>query len=363
MSKDRARSKLIRRVSLAALVAFLAAGLWIGCSLARVADMPGESYGQSLEPWSADDHALGTTLEASVRSLTALGPRSTLDEDARAAAGAWILQQLQVLGLVVVAETFVPAIPDEQGLGHALLESPGSEPVFTNYIVPLGGPADAPLLVLSAHYDTVPGSVGADDDASGVAALLELAARLASDPIPASKQRYRLELCFFDGEEAGYERMGSGHHARKLASEGKQVAGAISLEMLGYFTEAPGTQDSPSALLGPFYPSAGNFIAFVGSEASGDFIRESIGAFRTGARFPSEGLVAPDSILDVRRSDHVHFVDQGWPGFMVTDTANFRNPHYHRSTDTPDQLDYLALGRVTRGIEGMIRVLATKTTP
>ena len=362
MSNDRPRGKLVRRVSIAALVVLVSAGAWIGRSLARVADMPGESYGESLEPWSSEDHSLSATLEASVRGLTALGPRSALDESARAAAGAWILQHLQALGLQVVEETFVAGVKAQPGLDLDPQEHLDSELVFTNYIVSLGGPPGAPLLVLSAHYDTVPGTVGADDDASGVAALLELAGRFASNPLPAH-QRYRLELCFFDGEEAGYERMGSGFHARKLAAEGQQVAGAISLEMLGYFTDAPDSQEFPGALLGPFYPSAGNFIAFVGSEASGDFIRESIGAFRVGARFPSEGLVAPDSIRDVRRSDHVHFVDAGWPGFMVTDTANFRNPHYHLATDTPDQLDYLALGRVTRGLEGMIRVLAIKTAP
>ncbi|MFT5081896.1 MAG: hypothetical protein ACI9D0_001018 [Bacteroidia bacterium] len=322
--------------------------------------MPGTSYAQPLEPWTMDDHSLGAILEARVRSLTAFGPRSTLDREARAAAGNWIEQQLGLAGLAVVKETFVPvdlALHAGEPTAQSAL---GTGLEFVNYIVSLGGPMDAPLLVLSAHYDTVPDSMGADDDASGVAALLELAARLTSNPIPGAGMRYRLQLCFFDGEEAGYERMGSGFHARKLAAEGQQVAGAISLEMLGYFTDAPDSQQFPSSALNPLYPDAGNFIAFVGSEASGDFIREAIRAFREGAQFPSEGLVAPDSIRDVRRSDHVHFVDQGWPGFMVTDTANFRNPHYHRVTDTPDRLDFLALGRITTGLESMIRILATK---
>ena len=360
MILGRLSPKLLRRASLAVLVLLLFLVVWVGSTLSSIASMPGASYAGPLEPWTPDDHSLGRQLESRVQALTDFGPRAASDREARHAAGTWLLEQLQQSGLSVSAESFEPvALPLAKGKAASQAAAVPAL-VFTNYIVSLGGPPGAPLLVVSAHYDTVPGSMGADDDASGVAALLELADRFASNPMDGAGQRYRVQFCFFDGEEAGYQRMGSGFHAGKLKEQGQEVAGMISLEMLGYFTDAPDSQTFPSPALGPLYPDAGNFIAFVGSEASGDFIRRAIGVFRDGAKFPSEGLVAPDSIRDVRRSDHVHFVDHGWPGFMVTDTANFRYPHYHRATDTPDRLDYLALARITRGLEGMIRTLAAR---
>lgn len=315
--------------------------------------MPGVSYSGPFGALNADEEQLAKRLESSVLYLAEdVGPRSFLDSAARSKALAWIEHQLLIGGLDSTREVYSPPRTERvQSEGETLVLEE-----FANLIVNLGGPAEAPLLLVSAHYDTVPGSPGADDDASGIAALLELANRFAQQPL--SGNQLRVNLCFFDGEEAGVERMGSGFYARSLSESGEEIAGAISLEMLGTYTEEPASQTFPSQLLAPFYPSEGNFLAFVGNESSGPIVRSTLSAFRAAAQFPSEGLVAPDSMPDVGRSDHASFWAEGWPGLMITDTANFRNQHYHLKTDTADRVDYARLARITRGLEGMIRKLA-----
>jgi len=339
----------VRRSLLFSIFVAIALGGRVFFRLKAFTAMPGSSFEGALEPFDAEELSLAERLEERVRFLAVdVGPRAFEDFGARARVGAWISQQATDVGLVARAEAYEVS----WGLD---LESEIEPPPFYNYIISLGGPPDAPLLIVSAHFDTVPGSPGADDDATGVAALLELAGRFARTPLTAGK--YRVELCFFDGEEAGKLRMGSRAYANHLNDLGASVAGAISLEMLGTYTEEPDTQTFPSRMLTPFYPDTGNFLAFVGSESSGEIIRSTLGAFRKVAKFPSEGFVAPDSMPDVGRSDHASFWAHGWPGLMITDTANFRNMHYHKKTDTPDRVDFLRLARVTNGLEKMLRML------
>lgn len=209
--------------------------------------------------------------------------------------------------------------------------------------------------VIGAHYDSPGDSPGANDNGTGSAAVLELARSFAAGPL----RRTRLRLVLFVNEEAPYfrtEAMGSWRYAQALSEAGERVDGMISLETIGYFSERPESQLFPW----PFnhvYPDVGNFIAFVGLPGSRGFLRQALSAFRDTTAFPAIGGVAPNAIEGVGLSDHWSFAKFGYPGIMVTDTAPFRNPYYHRINDLPQNVDYDSLARVTLGIARMMRTL------
>jgi len=208
-----------------------------------------------------------------------------------------------------------------------------------------------PPIVIGAHYDTVPGSPGADDNATGVAVLLELARDIASGPL-----KYPVQLVAFDMEEYGC--LGSSHHAAKYKQQQESIRLMISLEMLGYCNHNPNSQSYPAGLK-YFYPNSGNFIALIGTlRTVPDLINLSGKIRKSGQRcewlpVPNRGLIVPDT----RRSDHVPFWDNGYPAIMVTDTANMRNPHYHRGSDRIETLDLDFLAGVCRGLVEAIRYM------
>ncbi len=211
------------------------------------------------------------------------------------------------------------------------------------------------IVVAGAHYDTVPACPGANDNGTGVAALLALARDLAG-----AKPARTLRLVAFVNEEPGYfqsEQMGSWVYANRCRARGENVVGMFSLETLGYYSDAEGSQQYPPGVAG-LYPSTGNFLAFVGNIATGDLVRRAIGVFRENCDFPSEGGAFPESLPGVGWSDHWSFWRAGYPALMVTDTAPFRYPHYHLATDTPDRIDYARLARVVRGIREVVSDLA-----
>jgi len=208
-----------------------------------------------------------------------------------------------------------------------------------------------PPIVIGAHYDTVPGSPGADDNATGVAVLLELARDIASAPL-----KYPVQLVAFDMEEYGY--LGSSHHAAKYKQQQKSIRLMISLEMLGYCNHNPNSQSYPAGLK-YFYPNSGNFIALIGTLRTVPDLINLSGKIRKSGHpcewlpVPNRGLIVPDT----RRSDHVPFWDNGYPAIMVTDTANMRNPHYHRESDKIETLDLDFLAGVCQGLVKGIRHL------
>lgn len=208
----------------------------------------------------------------------------------------------------------------------------------------------SPILI-GAHYDAVPGTPGADDNATGVAVLLELARMFAAEPT-----RYPLRLVAFDLEEYGL--LGSTEYAAKLSQEQQQLRLMISLEMLGYCDSTPGSQRYPSPLE-HFYPNPGDFIALIGNwRTIRDLIRISRSIRKVGV--PSQWLPVPNRGLIVphtRQSDHAPFWDAGYPAMMVTDTAFLRNPHYHKPSDTIATLDLDFLTGVCQGLESGIRNL------
>jgi hypothetical protein len=147
---------------------------------------------------------------------------------------------------------------------------------------------------------------------------------------------------------------------RGSQERGDKIPAMLSLETIGYFSQTPGSQHYPVPLLGYIYPDRGNFIAFVGDLSSRKLVRQAIGSFRRHAQFPSEGAALPSGVPGIGWSDHWSFWQHGYVGLMVTDTAPFRYPHYHRSTDTPEQLDYESMARIVAGLEKVIAELAGK---
>jgi Zn-dependent M28 family amino/carboxypeptidase len=211
-------------------------------------------------------------------------------------------------------------------------------------------PADC-LVVLVAHTDSAPPAPGADDNASGVAVLIELAAMKIPVRFVAFANE---EMPYFLGPE-----MGSWAWATRARERGERVRAMFSLEMLGYYRDAPGSQRYPPPL-GLFYPDRADFIAFVGDLGARSLVRRSIEHFRGQAMFPSEGVAAPAFIPGVTWSDHWSFRRNGFAAIMITDTAFNRYPHYHLPSDTPDKLDYERMARVTLGLAAMLKELANE---
>lgn len=212
------------------------------------------------------------------------------------------------------------------------------------------------ILVVGAHYDSVGGSPGANDNASGVAGLLGLARRFAGKP-----SGQTLRFVAFVNEEPPYfqtEAMGSLVYARQCKERGDRIAAMISLETIGYFSDAPRSQTYPAAGLGFFYPTTGNFIGFVANTKSRALLRKAVSAFKEQRKLPCEGAALPPAIPGIGWSDQWSFWECGYPAIMVTDTAPFRYPHYHSDTDTPNKLDYDRFALVVSGMEKVIAALA-----
>jgi Zn-dependent M28 family amino/carboxypeptidase len=218
-----------------------------------------------------------------------------------------------------------------------------------------GGARRDEIIVVGAHYDSVLGSPGANDNGSGVAAVLELARRWAG------RERARtVRYVTFVNEEPPYfrtDRMGSLVYARRCRERGDRVVAMITLETMGCYRSDTGSQQYPFPV-GLFYPSRGDFIAFVGNTANARLVRQCIRTFRERASFPSEGGALPGWLPGIGWSDHWAFWQAGFPGIMVTDTAPFRYAHYHSAADTPDKLDYDRLARVVDGMDKVLEELA-----
>jgi hypothetical protein len=261
-----------------------------------------------------------------------IGPRSILDYENIEAARRYLAAALQALGCEPVLQTY---------------EYRGRP--YSNLIVTIPGTdkKDETVLV-GAHYDTVVGTPGADDNASGVAVLLELC-RLLRD----SKPLRTLKLVFFVLEEPPVfrtESMGSAVSAREAKAAGERIRAMISLEMLGYFSEKKGGQAFPLPLMGLFFSTTPDFIAVVGNLDSKDLVRKVGASLERGCDIPVETLATFGFVPGVDFSDHRSFWKQGWPAVMITDTAFYRNPNYHGAGDTASTLDFERMGRLLHGI-------------
>lgn len=222
------------------------------------------------------------------------------------------------------------------------------------------GPATAPRIVVGAHYDVCGPHPGADDNASGVAGLLELARLLHQQDI--RNWKYRIDLVAFTLEEPPIFRtsgMGSAVHARYLKEQNISVKGMISLEMIGYYRDGKHTQHFPAGFLKLFYGSRGNFITVVQKLHGGRFVRQFRRGFRKGAGVRVKVFKGPASIEGIDYSDHLNYWAEGWDALMITDTSFFRNANYHQAGDTPDTLDYARMSAVVNKVlRSLVRMSA-----
>ena len=285
-------------------------------------------------------HALEERLRRHVRALAGeIGERHVWRPKALHAAAGYVRRELEALGLAVAPQGY-----DAYGVRCENLE------------VTIPGSSRASEIVLAgAHYDTVEGSPGADDNASGIAGLIEIARELRG-----SHPERTLKLVAFVNEEAPFfyfGEMGSRVYARAARQRGDDIRVMLSLEMLGCYADEPGSQAYPP-LLKWFYPDRGNFIAFVSNLRSRRALAEVTRAFRAHCGFPAERLASPAFVPGVSWSDQLSFWRAGYPGVMVTDTAFYRYAHYHQATDTPERLRYPEMARVVDGLARALAVLA-----
>ena len=316
----------------------LVSGALAGCSFC----MPGSSYEAVPPPLSVEEEASRDHLRTHVYMLAKeIGERNLQHYDGLERARDYVAEQFRLAGYVPSMQSFVYHGESFQNVEAILLGH--------------GSPRES--VVVGAHYDSVEGSPGANDNASGVATLLEVARSLVGRPLPIT-----VRFVAFTTEEPPYfnagEGMGSVEYAKALDDPAKDVRAMLSLETVGFYSDVPGSQHYPP-FVGIFYPDRGNFIAFVGNVQSRGIVRKAVGAFRAAATLPSEGATLPAFIPGVAWSDHRSFWEFGVPAAMVTDTAPFRDAHYHMATDSPERLDYERMARLVTGLGEVVRALAS----
>ena len=292
--------------------------------------------GLGVLPCDAREKEVVAALKADVAVLAKdIGPRSVFQGDSLARAAVFVAKRFEAMGYEVKRNEYAVG-----GVVCANLE-----------VERLGTKAPHEIVVIGAHYDTVPQTPGADDNASGVAALLALAETWAK----AAPER-TVRFVAFANEEPIYfqtELMGSRVYAKACKARGDKIVVMLSLETMGYFSDEKKSQKYPFPL-SLFYPSRGNFIAVVGNRESKALVKRVSKALGAAKAVPVESASLPGGLQGVGWSDHWSFWQEGYPAVMITDTAPFRNPNYHRETDTADTLDYVRLAAAVRALEAAV---------
>ena len=289
---------------------------------------------------AASEKSLAETLKRHVRVLSdEIGDRSLFRYEKLEEAARYVGRQFESYGYGVAYQTYAVA----------------GKPVRNIIVKKEGKRFPEEQVILGAHYDSC-FNPGADDNASGVAALLEVARALAVR----SLDRSVVFIAFVNEEPPSFKtpEMGSRVYAREAKARGDDIRGVVALEMVGYFSDRPRSQNYPP-LLGLFYPDKGNFIAVVGNLRSRRLTKEVSRAFKKHSLFPMESVVTFEFIPGVDWSDHASFWEEGFPAVMVTDTAFLRNPNYHQLSDTWGTLDYEKMGRVVEALAAVVAELAT----
>jgi hypothetical protein len=322
--------------SLAVIAAIAAAA---AAAIRYVTSVPGEPHAGPLPALTDAETVTAARLAAHIRVI-ASKPHNVEHYDELEKAARTIERELQALGYQTV-----PQIYQVDGRDVRNIEV---------VIEPAQAHAARGTVLIGAHYDSFGDAPGANDNGTGTAAVIELA-RLLADLRNKSEARIRLVL--FVNEEPPYFQtpdMGSHRYAQLLARRREPVIGMISLETLGSFSDEPGSQKYPPPL-GLLYPNKGDFIAFVAMPNSRALMQALVGSFRRHTKFPTVGGAAPGFVPGIDWSDHWSFEQFRYPAVMITDTALYRYPHYHRPTDTPDKIDVEKLARITHGVERMVR--------
>ena len=285
------------------------------------------------------DEALPGRLKKHVVKLShEIGDRSVFRHSALTQAAAYIAEEFDKMGLTVEFQKYELHGKETK---NVIARKPGAK-----------NPDE--IIVIGAHYDTC-FNPGANDNASGVAGLIELA-RLLSD----LENKRTIKFIAFVNEEPPFfktENMGSYVYAKSAREENKDIKAAIILETIGFYSSRPFSQRYP-LLLGPFFPNRANFIAFVGNSTNKEIVNKVKGSFSEHSDFPAAAIVLFDFVPGVDFSDHWSFWQFGFPAAMVTDTAFYRYEHYHQSTDTYEKLDYRAMAAVIEGIKKVLICLA-----
>jgi Zn-dependent M28 family amino/carboxypeptidase len=309
-------------------------------SILRMTHMPLKSYRGPLPPSSNGESELKNRLAEHVKFLSAtVGERNLSRAGSLQAAVDYLRSKLQQSGYVVTVHTYRVESQDVSNLEVSLA----------------GMDTAGETVIVGAHYDSVAGSPGANDNGSGVAAILELARLLQG-----SKPRKTVRFVLFVNEEPPFfqtNMMGSLVYARQLQRDHIPVSAMISLETIGFYSDLPGSQKYP-ALLGLFYPNRGNFVGFVENLESRDLVRRAIRTFRASTSFPSEGIAAPANWPGIGWSDQWSFWEAKYPAIMITDTAVFRYPLYHTALDTANRVDFEKMARIVEGVRRVVESLA-----
>ena len=302
--------------------------------------MPGQSHQGPLPPLTDEQRTLEQELLSHVQTLAGqIGERNVFHHDRLVTAADYIRMTLACAGYEVRLQPYEVA-------GN-ICENVEAEV--------RGSRRPDDIIVIGAHYDSVQGSPGANDNASGVAAMLALA-RAFAKATPARTLRF---VAFTNEEPPFFQTkyMGSRVYAQRSRERGEKIVLMLSLETIGYYSDEPGSQH----LLFPLnliYPSTGNFIAFVSNVENGFLVRQLVGSFRRQAQFPSEGGALWGLVPGVGWSDHWAFWEEGFPAVMVTDTAPFRYPAYHSNADRPEFVQYERMARVVSGLHAVIAEMA-----
>jgi hypothetical protein len=300
-------------------------------------------WSQSVSPRPEVQALVATVDEARLRAhverIAGFGPHPASEPATTAAVLAWLEGELRALGYEPGRETFDAVAMHREVRNGAPFVTPVQGTQHNLIVEHRGSDAGVPVLEVGAHYDSVWEAPGADDNGSGVAALLELARLLAT----ATTTR-TVRLCFFAMEEEGLQ--GSAAHVRRLQARGERITGAIVLDMLGFATSKPGSQATPlrvPLLFDP--PTQGDFLVDCGNFASGwlgNLYEACATAYVPAARFYSVNRLAA-WFEDAVRSDHASYWRAGIPAILLSDTAEMRNPNYHQKTDTPATVDFAFL--------------------
>jgi Zn-dependent M28 family amino/carboxypeptidase len=302
--------------------------------------MPLKSYRGPLPPLSPQQTALRDELRRYVEKLGGeIGERNIYQPLRLRAAAAYVEKQFTDAGFKVTKQSYTVM---RETCYNLAVELPGKTRC-------------GEVVVIGAHYDTVYGSPGANDNGTGVAGVLALA-RIWAGREPERAVRF---VAFVNEEPPFFQtdQMGSLVYAKSCRERGDKIVAMLSLETMGCFSTEKRSQKYPLPF-GLFYPSRGDFIGFVGNTASAGLVRQCIKVFREQASFPSQGGALPGVLAGIGWSDHWSFWQAGYPALMVTDTAPFRYAHYHAATDTPEKVDYDHLARVVDGLDKVITELA-----
>lgn len=302
--------------------------------------MPGKSYSGGLPESSGAGRQLSHEMEGHVRKLSSdIGERNWQTPKSLDRAADYIEGQFKACGYKVKIQEYQY---NEQSYRNIVAEEPGTT-------------KSDEIIVLGAHYDSVLGCPGANDNGTGVASLLCLAKMIRGERFPRT-----VRFVAFPNEESpffGTEGMGSYQYARNCCRANERILAMLSLETLGYYCDERNSQAYPS-LLRWFYPDTGNFVAFVGNLSNRALVRTCVDSFREHAKFPCEGGSAPTFLPGIEWSDHYSFNAAGYSALMVTDTAPYRYPYYHTPQDTAEHIDFPRLALVTQGLFQVVRNLA-----